>query len=169
MKTDKLLSQLGLALGRGDVALWIGPGGLPLENNDGDRLMTEQSWLGVWSESRHREFAQALEASWRARSAARMVIEVPDLVEDALGEHFKFSDFCPYFYLNGKESGADRLSPLRREDSKREKARYLENLGASSLLICGYPESSSLMALLDREVGEYEFLIEDDGHQKKKA
>jgi len=84
-----------------------------------------------------------------------MVIEVPDLVEDAVGEHFKFSDFCPYFYLNGKGAGADRLSPLRREDSKREKAKYLESLGACVLLICGYREPSELAPLLDREVGEY--------------
>lgn len=155
MKTDAILSELGLALGRGDVALWIGPDGLPLGTPQDRLLLTEQAWLGIWAESRGTEFAQALERNWRERSSARMIIEVPDLVEDALGEHFKFPDFCPYFYLNGKGIVADRLSPLRREDSKREKVKYLEKLGASVLLLCGYQDVRSLAALLDREVGEY--------------
>jgi len=154
MKNENLYSELGLALARGDVAMWIGPEGLQATGVS-KQLLTNQEWLGVWAESREIEFAQALESSWRERSSARMVIEVPDLVEDALGEHFKFSDFCPYFYLNGKGAEADRLSPLRREDSKREKARYLESLGASVLLICGCPNTTELGRLLDREVGEY--------------
>ena len=154
MRNENLYSALGLALARGEVALWVGHEGLPLDAERKQRL-SDQEWLGVWAESRQTDFAQALESIWRERSSARMVIEVPDLVEDALGEHFKFADFCPYFYLNGKGAGADRLSPLRREDSKREKGRYLENLGASVLLICGYREPSELARLLDREVGEY--------------
>jgi hypothetical protein len=154
MKNENLYSELGLALARGDVGLWVGPDGVPLAGAS-KQLLAAQEWLGVWAESRQPEFAQALEYSWRERSSARMVIEVPDLVEDALGEHFKFSDFCPYFYLNGKGPGADKLSPLRREDSKREKAKYLENLGASVLLICGYREPAQLAPLLGREVGEY--------------
>src|SRR2546429_4186926 len=127
MKNENIFSELGLALARGDVALWIGPEGLPLVGSS-IQLLTAQEWLSVWAESRQTEFAQTLEHGWRERSSARMVIEVPDLVEDALGEHFKFSDFCPYFYLNGRGAATDRLSPLRREDSKREKAKYLENL-----------------------------------------
>jgi hypothetical protein len=154
MKHENLYSELGFALARGDVALWVGPKGVPLAGASIHRLVA-QEWLGVWAESRQTDFAKALESSWREHSSARMVIEVPDLVEDALGEHFKFSDFCPFFYLNGKGTAADRLSPLRREDSKREKARYLENLGASVLIICGYQESAQLALLLDREIGEY--------------
>src|ERR1035441_112463 len=122
MKNENLYSELGLALARREVALWVGPEGLALAG-EAKEAVTAQEWLGVWAESRQTEFAQALESMWRERSSARMVIEVPDLVEDALGEHFKFADFCPYFYLNGKGAGADRLSPLRREDSKREKGR----------------------------------------------
>jgi len=155
MKTDELLSVLGLALGRGDAALWIGPAGLSVTNARHQQIITSQQWLGVWAESREWDLAQAMERAWRDRSSARMLIEVPDLVEDALGEHFKFSDFCPYFYLNGKGAETDTLSPLRREDSKREKARYLEKLGASVLLICGHQEPDALASLLDREVGEY--------------
>ena len=154
MKDENLYSELGLALARGDVGLWVGPDGVPLAGVS-IQVLAAQEWLGVWAESRQAEFAQALESSWREHSSARMVIEVPDLVEDALGEHFKFSDFCPFFYLNGKGAGADRLSPVRREDSKREKVKYLENLGASVLLICGYQEPARLALLLDREIGEY--------------
>ena len=124
MQIDNLQSELGFALARGDVGLWIGPDGLVVGTGEEKQILTKQSWLGVWSESHQTDFALALESSWREKSAARMVVEVPDLVEDALGEHFKFSDFCPYFYLNGKVKGADSLSPLRREDSKREKAKY---------------------------------------------
>jgi len=97
MKNDQLFSELSIALGRGDVALWIGPAGLSVAEVPCKQILTNQQWLGAWAESRRPEFAQALESSWRVRSSARMVIEVPDLVEDALGAHFKFSDFCPYF------------------------------------------------------------------------
>jgi hypothetical protein len=154
MKHESLYSELGLALARGDVGLWVGPDGVPLADAS-IQPIAAQEWLGVWAESRQIEFARAIETTWRERSSARMLIEVPDLVEDALGEHFKFSDFCPYFYLNGKGGGADRLSPLRREDTKRDKARYLEDLGASVLLICGYQKPARLAPLLDREIGEY--------------
>jgi hypothetical protein len=154
MKNKSLFLELGLALARGDVSLWIGPDGLQLAAET-KQVLTMQQWLGVWSEARQPEFARALESTWRKHSSARMVVEVPDFVEDALGEHFKFSDFCPYFYLNGKGAGADKLSPFRRQDSKREKAKYLENIGASVLLICGYGDPSLIAPLLEGEVGEY--------------
>ena len=81
MSTDILLSDLGFALARGDVALWVGPDGLPIGPATEIQLLTDQPWLGIWSESRETKFAQGLDTSWRKRAAARMVIEVPDLVE----------------------------------------------------------------------------------------
>jgi hypothetical protein len=60
MKNESLFSELGLALARGEVALWIGPEGSPL-TGAGKVLLTAQEWLGVWAESRETEFAQALQ------------------------------------------------------------------------------------------------------------
>src|SRR5258708_19461245 len=128
MENGNFSFEVGLALARGDRALWIGPESLPLTGAS-RQLFTDQQWLGVWAESRQAEAARSLEISWRERSAARMMVEVPDLVEDALGEHFKFSDFCPYFYLNGKGAGADMLRPLPPEHTHPAKPQYFDPLG----------------------------------------
>jgi hypothetical protein len=148
------LVELGLALARGDAGLWIGPAwATPAAADDLERL-TRVRWLGVWSEGRDAEFAAALAKQMRERGENRLLIEVPNRVDDALAEYYKLAEVCPYFYLNGKAGGADPLSPRQRVRSRGDKIAELKRLGPAVLVVAGHPNDGPLTQLLSEEVAE---------------
>jgi len=77
-----------------------------------------------------------------------MLIEVPDRVRDALGTRYSVAEVCPYFYLNGIETG-EAVKPAARRMSRDAKIAELGKLRDAALLIAGYTDSLALRQILD--------------------
>jgi len=149
---EQLLQDVGLALARGNVALWVGPDWRPPTTAGDLDLIIGPDWLGVWSESTSGVFAEALADHRQKQMTSRLVIEVPDRITDVLGERFSLAEICPFFYLNGTEQ--TRLSDRNRRVARDTKVDCLTRLGASVLLIAGYQGLAELETLVLGEIAE---------------
>jgi len=131
LEIAQALSQLGRA------ALWLGGSwAVPADTADIE-LIASQDWIGVWSDSTDPSLADGMEEVWRNSGRPRHVVQVPNTLEEALGTSFRFSDFAPFMYLNGKGYGEDPLDPITRDDSKVDKIRQLGRVQGGVLLIEG--------------------------------
>src|SRR5262249_19788462 len=95
-------------------------------------------------------FADALAENREKRSAGRLVVEVPDRIQDVLGERFSLAEICPYFYLDGK--GQSRLGDRNRRVARDAKVDCLSRLGPSVLIITGYRDSVCLGEVITQEI-----------------
>ncbi len=148
------LAELGLALARGDAAVWVGSEWKPPAAADDVDRLTRVRWLGVWSEAHDVEFATALGRQMRDQRDVRLLVEVPNRIDDALAEYYKLAEVCPYFYLNGKASGGEPLSPRQRARSRDDKIAELKRLGPAVLVVVGYQTAAPLAQLLGEVVAE---------------
>src|SRR4051812_19888795 len=106
---DDVENSVALALADGEIALWLGPDWRGEENADQVSTLSQYDWLGVWSESRDPSTAEVLSHAWTNRPFRRTFVEVPDQIHEALDRDFKFSRACPFFYLEGRGPGEDKL------------------------------------------------------------
>jgi hypothetical protein len=152
METE-IVSEVGLAITRQrDAALWVGPAWSPPTEADDVERISQVDWLAVWLETKH-----LMLPDWpspqTATPSGRLVIEVPDHIEDVLGERFSLADVCPFFYLDGTSDEKDPLSPALRRRTRDRKIDQLGRLGGSVLLVAGHCEIEPLREVLG-EVGE---------------
>ena len=148
------LTDLGLALARGDAAVWVGSEWMPPAAPDDLERLTRVSWLGVWSEAQDVEFAAALSRQMREQGDRRLLVEVPNRIDDALAEYYKLAEVCPYFYLNGRAGGGETLSQRQRVRSRGDKIAELKRLGPAVLVVVGYQTAAPLAQLLGEEITE---------------
>ncbi|MEX0641132.1 MAG: hypothetical protein WD468_00445 [Pirellulales bacterium] len=125
------LSQLGHA------ALWLGDEWEAPKTHEDMATVVAKDWIGVWADSTDPRLAQEMESAWRASDRPRQLVQVPNTLEEALGASFRFSDFAPYMYLNGRDGEADPLDPTTRDDSKVDKIRQLARVQGGLLLVAG--------------------------------
>jgi hypothetical protein len=125
------LSQLGR------VALWLGNEWEAPSADEDVATIVAQDWIGVWAESTDPRLAQEMESAWRDGGRPRQVVQVPNMLEEALGSSFRFADFAPYMYLNGRDGEDDPLDPTTREDSKVDKIRQLGRVQGGLLIVAG--------------------------------
>lgn len=147
---EELILEMGAALARGDVALWLGPAWRPPEDTEQIGLLAERDWLGIWSTSTSGVIAEALVESRRKDSGGRLIVEVPDRINDVLGERFSLAEICPFFYLDGK--GQSRLSDRNRRVARDAKIDCLNRLGPSLLLVTGYEDPTALNDVVANEM-----------------
>lgn len=126
----------------GQVALWLGSDWTPPQNPDELELIASQDWVGVWSDSKDFTLAEKMERAWREKKQARQLILVPDTIEESLGRDFRFSDFAPYMFLNGRMDVPDILDEITRSDSRVDKVRELKRIQNSVLIIDGAKDCS---------------------------
>ena len=153
MSSD-IVSELGLALARANVALWLGPNWLPPASRDDANFVASIDWLGIWSEARRVGFFENAGGQSTMTPSGRMIVEVPDRIDDILGEHFSIAEICPCFLLDGKGEGADLLSARQRRLSRDAKIEQLDRLRSSVLLIAGQTDPLALRETLLHEVYE---------------
>lgn len=145
-----IIQDLGQWLARGDVALWLGPDWDASALEQHHRVLGQQLWLGVWSEARDASMARWMAAE--CRSSARLIIEVPDQVEDALGEHYSIAEVCPYFYLRGRGTTDSVRESVRQRMAWGNKINQLRRLRQAVLIVTGYRSAPALaLALKDIE------------------
>jgi hypothetical protein len=148
------ISEIGLALARGNVALWLG---IDWESPSGpeDRdYLRRVDWLGIWSEARRIGFTEVTGGQSTATSSGRMIVEVPNRIDDILGEHFSIAEVCPHFYLNGKGDKPDSLSDRQRRRSRDAKIEQLTRLRSTVLLIAGVTDPQAAREALLRDIYE---------------
>ena len=131
LEIAQAFSQLGQA------ALWLGESWEAPTDGDDIAIIASNDWIGVWSDSRNPTLAEEMERLWQDGGRPRQLVQVPDTLEEALGSSFRFSDFAPYMYLNGKGEADDPLDPITREDSRLDKIRQLGRAQGCVLLIEG--------------------------------
>lgn len=139
-------SELSFALANGDIALWLGPQWSKLEVANCETVRSVD-WLGIWIEARLRNAIGPL-AVGSQTSSGRLVIDVPDQIEDVLGTHYSIADVCPHFYLNGYDE-IDPLSTRQRRISRDLKVEQLSRLKTSVILVAGYHDSAELIECLE--------------------
>jgi hypothetical protein len=81
------LAELGLALARGDAAMWVGPEWKPTAAADDLERLARERWLGVWSEARDAGFAATLSRQMREQGDHRLLGWDPDPVLDGWEVH----------------------------------------------------------------------------------
>ena len=134
LEVAQALSQIGKA------ALWLGASWQPPRDDDALDVIASTDWIGVWSDSRDPSLADWMESSWLEADASRRVVLVPDTLEEALGDRFRFSDFAPYMFLRGRGDKPDPLDDIAREDSRLDKIRQLARAQGAVLLAWGFPD-----------------------------
>ncbi len=140
--SNELLRELGRELNRENVALWLAPDWQP-PTDDLER-QAAVPWLGVWAESRRTDLASAMAQHARETSLSRLVAEVPDRVEDVLGNSFEIAGICPYFYIDGRIPEGPELADYERDERRREKVAQLTRLRSAVLVISGYHDIPDL-------------------------
>jgi hypothetical protein len=140
------IQDLAASVVKGDVALWLGPDWDPGALEQHHRVLGQQPWLGVWSEAKDPSMARWLTAAGASRP--RLVIEVPDRVEDALGEHYSIAEACPYFYLRGRGTTDPLRGPARRM-ARDAKIAELGRLRQAVLIVTGYRSAAALATALE--------------------
>jgi hypothetical protein len=135
--SNELLRELGRELRRENAALWLGPDWQPPDGPELVRL-AEQSWLGVWAESRRPELAAAMKRHAEGTALARLVAEVPGRVEDVLGSSFGIAGIGPYLYLNGRAPDPIVADAYARRKQRYLKEALLEKLRSAVVLVAGY-------------------------------
>lgn len=135
---------------RGNVALWIA------ESADFDILSHSNyekiKWLAIWSQSRSANWANKLDRFRRTSDILQLLVEVPDRLESALGSGYSFSQFTPFYYLNGNGDGWSSWSNREIRRAQDEKIDEIERLKKSELLIVGFDKARDLADLLLEEL-----------------
>lgn len=149
---DQLISDISLAVARGDLALWLGSTWDSAAASVEAEQIAAVDWLGVWSEALDARFGAA-SGIGSCTPSGRLIVEVPDQIEDVLGEHFSIADVCPHFYLNGRRGRSETLSAHQRRKSRDRKVDKLGVLKTSMLVVAGYNDAESLIAHLE-EISE---------------
>ena len=154
LMTTDLVSELGWELARGNVALWLGPEWKMPTRAEHIASVTSRDWLGVWTESQSGAFADALARAFTERAGlqSRVVLEVPDYVEDVLGRQFSFQSICPVMYLDGLAGGWARFKKFERIKARSDKLDELKGLGPCTLVIVGHSDPHNLAELISEEI-----------------
>lgn len=144
---SQILSELRLGLARGDVGLWLGPNARVEEAAES---LAAQDWLGVWADTEDTELADLM----RQRAGeTRLLVEVPDRLDDVLGERYSIAEICPYFYLTGKVGVPSSPNKATRRRSRDEKIEQLHRLGRGMLVVWGYAEGERLSDAIESILG----------------
>lgn len=123
----------------GQLALWLGESWRALGDREELAAIAAKDWIGVWSEAGDPTLATSMAKLWSDQRRPREVVEVPDTLPEVLGADFRYADFCPYMYLNGRADRDDPLDDITRSDSRVDKIRQLGRLQSGILLIAGAP------------------------------
>jgi len=151
------------ALQRREVALWLGPSwGLPASPDEA-RLFGEQDWLGIWFEPQSAETAKAFGVRREEVDMQRRLMEVPGAIDDILQPDFRWSDYCPFFYLNGRSPRAVDESQAKRMLARLTKLEQLERIEHAVLAASGFVSPDELASAVKNAVGDFvghlEFVI----------
>ncbi len=144
--SNELLRELRNEMRRENVALWLSPDWQPPTGPELARL-AEQSWLGVWAESRRPELAAAMKHYAEETALARLVAEVPGRVQDVLGTAFGMAGIAPYLYLDGRAPDPVVADDFERTELRREKVALLRSLRSGVLLVAGNADLPPLSEL----------------------
>ena len=154
MPASDIVSEVGLALARANVALWLGPDWLAPTTPEDAASLASVDWLGIWSKARGVGFVESGDGRSATTPSGRMVVDVPDRIDNVLGEHFSIAEICPCFFLVGKGEGTDRLSARQRRLSRDAKIEQLGRLHSSVLLVAGQADATALRNTILHEVYE---------------
>jgi len=149
--TSGVLNELKYILARGNSSLWVSSN---VEYYDyKDSLFERINWLAIWSQSRNPKWEQRL-LSYRFVNEGHTpeLVAVSGDVNSALGARYSFSDFTPYFYLDGKEGSS---SPLNSRDARRirdEKIDQLFHLKSGYICMLGFEDPKELANLIKEDL-----------------
>ena len=148
-------SSLILSLHRKEAALWLGPMWSPPDSSEDQLLLSKQDWIGVWSDSQSPETAKMMNHGRKDASLYRRFEEIPDAVDDYLQPDFRWSDYCPFFYLNGRSGNSVKLTPAKRVLARLTKLQHLERLSHTTLIACGFASPGQFVSALEDSVCDF--------------
>jgi hypothetical protein len=140
---EKWLGDFSMSLARGECALWLGPDWDARIQDEDLAHIASKPWLAVWSESQSRELAIRLEDSEPNKDSDRLLVEVPDSVEEALGTRYSLASFCPFFYVPERKTD-DYLQ----QQYRMEKDRELQKIQNGTLVLGYMPSEEYLQEIL---------------------
>lgn len=152
---DSNYSALVLALCRDEVALWLGPQWQPPDSLDVQKLLSEQDWLGIWSDAQEPKTAQFIIQNRKDKPQSKNFIEIPESVDDFLQPDFRYSEYCPYFYLNGRLPNSSKLTTAKRMLARLTKLQHLERLTHLTLLVCGFTSPQQFTSALTDSIADF--------------
>jgi hypothetical protein len=163
--SNELVRELGRELSRENVALWLGLDWQPPSAEELTRL-AERPWLGVWAESRRPELAIATRKHSQETPLSRLVTEVPDRVQDVIGDSFGIAGIAPYLYLHGRLPDPPEPDPYEREERRRDVLAAIAGLKPTRVHDTVTALHKSALAVTDHAepVGR-----EDDGTDRRAA
>ncbi len=146
---SSVIPELAPALLRGDAALWLGTEWKTPRGSESRTSLCSHAWLGIWSDAEGSEFADCLTSRRPGTVDSRLLIEVPEKIEDDLGEHYSIAEIVPYFYLRGKAGSETSMRPRQRDRSRDAKIEQLNRLGQAVLFVSGCTQPDELLATLE--------------------
>ncbi len=145
--SSEVLSELRLGLARAEVGLWIGP---DARLSEAAESLATQDWLGVWADTEDSELADLI----RQRAGDnRLLVEVPERLDDVLGERYSIAEIRPYFYLAGKVGVPASSNRAARRRSRDEKIEQVHRLGRGVLVLWGYDDGERLSDAIESILG----------------
>jgi len=155
MPTNRDYETLVLSLCRDEVALWLGPNWQPPDSLDDQKLLSDQDWLGIWSDAQEPKTAQIITQNRKEKTLSKNFVEVPGSVDDLLQPDFRYSEYCPFFYLNGRFPDSSKLTPAKQTLARLTKLRHLERLTHLTLLVCGFASPQQFIAALTDSMSDF--------------
>ena len=155
MESDPNYNALVLSLCKDEVALWLGPNWQPPKSPDDQKLFSDQDWLGIWSDSPEPKTAQIITQNRKDKPLSKTFIEVPGAVDDFLQPDFRYSEYCPFFYLNGRSPDGSKLKPSKRTLARLTKLEHLERLTHLTLLVCGFVSPQQFITSLTDSMSDF--------------
>jgi hypothetical protein len=130
------LPEFALDLARGECALWLGSRWDEAVGDEDLSSIGNKPWLAVWSEARSRVLALQLKQSAVLAEAGRLLVEVPDSVQDVLGDSYPLAQLLPVFYLEGSPESVT-TDPAARQRVRTFQEDELRRV-RSATLVAGY-------------------------------